>query len=84
MIHLFSIPTPQNSSVSPLRSLRFDHLHGPGYRIPSYTNNLVAGAAPILLVIIIGGYRNSLHEIHHGLLATISGGFVMPHTRQEV
>jgi hypothetical protein len=46
-------------------------------RIPSYTNNLIAGAAPVILVVFIGGYRNSLQEIHHGLLAAISGGFVV-------
>jgi len=43
-------------------------------QIPSYTNNLIAGAAPILLAVIVGLNRNSLHEIHHGLLAAISGG----------
>jgi hypothetical protein len=34
MTHLFSIPTLPNSSTSPLRSLRFDHLHEPGYKNP--------------------------------------------------
>jgi diacylglycerol diphosphate phosphatase / phosphatidate phosphatase len=64
-----------------LRSLRFDHLHEPGLRIPSYTNNLIAGAVPVILVIVIAGYRNSLHELHHGLLAAISGRFVVPHDK---
>jgi len=45
----------------------------PVIRIPSYTNNLIAGVVPVILVIVIGGYRNSLHERHHGLLAAISG-----------
>jgi len=42
-------------------------------RISGYTNGLIAGAVPALLVIFIGGYRNSIHEIHHGLLAAIAG-----------
>ncbi|KAI0285832.1 lipid phosphate phosphatase 1 [Russula aff. rugulosa BPL654] len=42
-------------------------------QIPSYTNNLIAGAGPVILVIVIAGFRNSLHELHHGLLAAISG-----------
>jgi hypothetical protein len=32
MTHLFSIPTLPNSSAFSLRSLRFDHLHKPGYK----------------------------------------------------
>ncbi len=46
-------------------------------RIPSYTNNLIAGATPVILAVFIGGYRNSLQEIHHGLLAATSGGCVV-------
>jgi hypothetical protein len=53
----------------------------PVIRIPSYTNNLIAGVVPVILVIVIGGYRNSLHERHHGLLAAISGRFVVPHDK---
>jgi hypothetical protein len=34
MTHLFSIPTLPNSSVPPYGSLRFDHLHEPGYKNP--------------------------------------------------
>jgi hypothetical protein len=34
MTHLFSIPTLPNSSAFSLRSLRFDHLHEPGYKNP--------------------------------------------------
>ncbi|KAH9995388.1 lipid phosphate phosphatase 1 [Russula compacta] len=42
-------------------------------RIPSRINNLIAGAVPAILVGFIGGYRGSVHEIHHGLLATAAG-----------
>lgn len=47
-------------------------------RIPSRINNLIAGAVPAILVGFIGGYRGSVHEIHHGLLATAAGRFVVP------
>ena len=50
-------------------------------RISGYTNHLIAGAVPALLVIFVGGYRKSIHVIHHGLLATIAGGFVMSHDK---
>ncbi len=32
MTHLFNIPTLPNGGVSPLRSLRFGHLHELGYK----------------------------------------------------
>lgn len=78
MTHLFSIPTLTNSSVS--RYIRSDSIAytDPVIRIPSYINNLIAGAVPLILVIVVGAYRGSLHELHHGLLAAISGRFVVP------
>ena len=63
--------------VSLLTFVNFITYTNPVIRISSYTNNLIAGAVPVILVIVIGGYRNSLHEIHHGLLAAISGRFVV-------
>ena len=59
--------------------LRFDHSNDPVIRISSYTNNLIALAVPVILVIVLGGFRNSLHELHHGLLAAVSGRFVVSH-----
>jgi len=84
MTHLFSIPTLPSSNISPY--VRFDLVTytNPVIRIPSYTNNLIAGAMPVILVIVIGGYRNSLHELHHGLLAAISGRFVVPHDKMLI
>jgi hypothetical protein len=79
MTHLFSIRTLPNSSVSPYVRSDLITYTNPVIRIPSYTNNLIAGVAPVILVIVVGGYRNSLHELHHGLLAAISGRFVVPH-----
>ena len=83
MTHLFSIPTLSNSSVSPY--VRSDLItYTPVIRIPSYTNNLIAGVGPVILVIVVGGYRTSLHELHHGLLAAISGRFVPCHTTRRL
>lgn len=78
MTHLFSIPTLTNSSVS--LYIRSDSIAYTDsvIRIPSYINNLIAGAVPLILVIVVGAYRSSLHELHHGLLAAISGRFVVP------
>ncbi|KAI0255902.1 lipid phosphate phosphatase 1 [Lactifluus subvellereus] len=42
-------------------------------QIPSSINNMIAAAVPVVLAVFIGGYRNSAHEIHHGLLATTAG-----------
>ncbi|KAH9967247.1 phosphatidic acid phosphatase type 2/haloperoxidase [Russula dissimulans] len=42
-------------------------------QISSYANDLIAGAVPAVLASLVGGYRGSVHEIHHGLLAEISG-----------
>jgi len=42
-------------------------------QISSYANNLISGAVPAVLASFIGGFRGSLHEIHHGLLAAIAG-----------
>ncbi|KAF8479804.1 lipid phosphate phosphatase 1 [Russula ochroleuca] len=42
-------------------------------QISSYTNNLIAVAVPAVLVVLVGAFRNSIHEIHHGLLAVIAG-----------
>jgi len=81
MTHLFSIPTLPNSSVSPYVRSDLITYANPVIRIPSYTNNLIAGVVPVILVIVIGGYRHSLHERHHGLLAAISGRFVVPHEK---
>jgi hypothetical protein len=50
-------------------------------RISSYTNNLIAVVVPAVLIVLIGGYRKSIHEIHHGLLAVIAGRFVVPHDK---
>jgi diacylglycerol diphosphate phosphatase/phosphatidate phosphatase len=50
-------------------------------RISGHTNVLIAGVVPAVLVTLIGGYRYSIHEIHHGLLAAIAGRFVVPHDK---
>ncbi|KAH9072094.1 lipid phosphate phosphatase 1 [Lactarius deliciosus] len=42
-------------------------------RIPSDTNNFVTLMVPVALSVFIGGYRGSVHEIHHGLLAACAG-----------
>lgn len=42
-------------------------------RISSDTNNLIASVMPVALSVVIGGYRSSVLEIHHGLLAACAG-----------
>jgi membrane-associated phospholipid phosphatase len=42
-------------------------------QISSSTNNLIASMVPVALSVFIGGYRGSVHEIHHGLLAACAG-----------
>ncbi|KAI9454430.1 lipid phosphate phosphatase 1 [Russula earlei] len=42
-------------------------------QISSFANKLIAGTVAAVLVVFIGGYRNSVHEIHHGLLAAAAG-----------
>jgi len=79
MTHLFSTPTLPNSDASPYVRSDLITYTNPVIRIPSYTNNLIAGVVPVILIVVIGGYRNSLHELHHGLLAAISGRFVVRH-----
>jgi len=81
MTHLFSTHTLPSSNVSPYVRSDWITYTKPVIRIPSYTNNLIAGAVPVILVIVTGGYRNSLHELHHGLLAAVSGRFVVPHDK---
>jgi hypothetical protein len=49
------------------------------FRISSYANNMIAIVVPALLAVFIGGYRSSVHEMHHALLAAIAGRFVAPH-----
>jgi hypothetical protein len=45
-------------------------------RISSDTNNLIASVMPVALSVVIGGYRSSVLEIHHGLLAACAGKLV--------
>ncbi|KAH9066693.1 lipid phosphate phosphatase 1 [Lactarius vividus] len=42
-------------------------------QISSDTNNFVTSMVPVALSVFIGGYRSSVHEIHHGLLAACAG-----------
>jgi hypothetical protein len=81
MTHLFSIPTLLNGIVSPFVRSDLITYTNPDIRIPSYINNLIAVGEPVILVVVVGIYRNSLHELHHGLLAAISGRFVVPHDK---
>jgi hypothetical protein len=79
MIHLFSTPTPLNSSKNPIESACLRALMLAKFRVSSYANNMIAIMVPALLAVLIGGYRSSVHEIHHGLLAAIAGRFVASH-----
>jgi len=79
MTHVFSILTSLSSKVPSLRHPDSGTYLSLIARISSFTNHLIAGAVPAVLVSFIGGYRGSVHEIHHGFLAAIAGRFVAPH-----
>ncbi|KAF8269816.1 lipid phosphate phosphatase 1 [Lactarius quietus] len=42
-------------------------------QISSWTTVLITSLVPIALAVFIGGYRSSVYEIHHGLLAACAG-----------
>ena len=84
MTHLFSTPTLLNSNFFSLRCTNLVTYASLIIRISSLTNTLIAVGVPVVLVVFIGAYRTSVHEIHHGLLATIASMFVASHNKYLV